>query len=944
MATSLYQELPPGSAIESPQGGRPAVGARRKLLSFADSRQDAAFFAPYLERTYNRAVQRRLLWEVITRKLSDGVPAPTMRELRTLLANLAVDHGVVPEHGGDRSPDQLARHWLYAEILSTDRQQNLEGVGLAEITVPIPAGLAAPPPLLELGLTQAEVWDLVRVLLDTLRRNFAVTRDSEVDLTDPVFEGRPLTAVRGFGTGKRVLSWSPAAGTNRRVEYLQKVLDRLGVAADAKELLTVMWDEWLCHPTAWGAVLPAAEDSRGEGVLHRIDADLLEFRPVTEEHRPFQCDTCRQIWWRHVRGACPTVRCLGTVTELAVDALADNHYRRLYTDLAPIGMRVEEHTAQLSAALAARRQHDFVDGAINVLSCSTTFELGVDVGEIQAVLMRNVPPTAANYVQRAGRAGRRAGSPALVLTFAQRRSHDLHFFEQPHSMIDGHVDAPVVSVDNPEIVRRHLNAIAFASFLRAEAGDVAPAHRTVEDFFFPEGTSPADRMLDWIRTKPTDLGDAVRRVCPEVVAARPEIDVDDWAWFRALDGDALDPDEGRMMRAASEVRQEIGDLKLQVDDAYAARQRRRINALEPMIKSLQSVRIIDRLAQRGILPKYGFPVDVVTLSVPEEALTLDRDLSMAVVDFAPGAEVIADKRVWRSAGVRIPPGMALVIFGWARCGNCDSFRTWLDELEPPPCRACGSEEIGQRGRFVHPRHGFVGDPTSSAATDRRPLRLSTRNFFFNDYVGVPPEGQKVKIGAGRVEVLSSRQGQITVLNRGPHGRGFLVCRFCGWADVPPDHGKELKEHERPSGRVRSCSGHPASMGLGHQYLTDTLELRLPIGMSRDEALSTLHALLAASEDVGIKHDDVNGTLHGSVAGYSLILFDSVPGGAGHARRMAEELPRLFAGGRARVADCDCGPETSCYGCLRSYRNQVDHDRLTRGAALSMFDRLGVDGG
>ena len=100
-------------------------------------------------------------------------------------------------------------------------------------------------------------------------------------------------------------------------------------------------------------------------------------------------------------------------------------------------MSAKEHTAQWVATKAAEIQEDFVAGKVNVLSCSTTFELGVDVGDLQSVVMRNMPPTTANYVQRAGRAGRRADSAALVVTYAQRRSHDLSRFLNPEKMIAG---------------------------------------------------------------------------------------------------------------------------------------------------------------------------------------------------------------------------------------------------------------------------------------------------------------------------------------------------------------------------------------------------------------------------------------------------------------------------------------------------------------------------
>lgn len=936
VATSLYQELP---AVSS---SRRSVGGGRKLLSFADSRQDAAFFAPYLERTYNRAVQRRLIWDVLRRKADDGNTAPRLSELRPMLKNLALEHEVIDEFG-DPTPDQAARHWLYAEVLSTDRQQNLEGVGLAEIAVPIPRGIDAPEPLLDLGLEEAEVFDLVRVLLDTVRRSRAITIDPEVDLQDPIFEGRPAAAIRGFGVDPGVLSWSPVSATNRRVEYLTKVLERLGSTVDAKQLLSDMWTHWLADPdSGWDEVIATREDAGGRGVLRRLMTDRLELRLASESHRPQQCDSCRQIWWRQVRGACPGVKCPGTVAPMSADALASNHYRTLYTDLDLIGLRVEEHTAQLSTELAAKRQQEFVDGRINVLSCSTTFELGVDVGEIQAVLMRNIPPTAANYVQRAGRAGRRAGSPALVVSFAQRRSHDLHFFDHPRTMIDGQVAAPVVDVENPALVRRHLNAMAFAEFLRAEADGAERVHHDVATFFLPEGSSPADRWLAWMRSDPPDLAAALQRVCPAALHDDSEIGLATWAWRGTLDGDPTDPDQGRLVRAAIEVRSELEGLDEQLASASAAEQFSRAGALKGLRRTLEQVRTIDRLAQRGVLPKYGFPVDVVSLQVSAESgLSLDRDLSMAVVDFAPGSDTIANKQVWTSTAVRIPPGMALIVYEWARCSDCDSFRTWLDELDPPPCRACGSEAIGRRGRFVSPRFGFIGAGSEKKPGDRRPPRLASRAFFFNDYVGGAPDEESLVVGAMEVGVLSSRQGQITVLNRGPQGLQYLICPWCGWGTVPPDAGKALPDHRRPFGKGQPCNGSPRSVALGHQFLTDTVELRLPVTMSPPEATSTLHALLAASEDVGITHNDVNGTLHGGPGGYSLVLFDSVPGGAGHARRLREELPGLFSGALRRVARCDCGAETSCYGCLRSYRNQTEHEVLSRGAAVRVLESLGV---
>jgi ATP-dependent helicase YprA (DUF1998 family) len=129
--------------------------------------------------------------------------------------------------------------------------------------------------------------------------------------------------------------------------------------------------------------------------------------------------------------------------------------------------------------------------------------------------------------------------------------------------------------------------------------------------------------------------------------------------------------------------------------------------------------------------------------------------------------------------------------------------------------------------------------------------------------------------------------------------------------------------------------------LGHQYLTDVVEILLPVSMTTEVARSTLYALLAATHAVGIAQGDVNGTLRSSGVGStpSIILFDAVPGGAGHARRIIDRFSDLLRAAREVVAHCECGEDASCYGCLRSYSNQPYHDELVRGHTLNIFNEL-----
>ena len=140
------------------------------------------------------------------------------------------------------------------------------------------------------------------------------------------------------------------------------------------------------------------------------------------------------------------------------------YFRDLYTDRSMSTHRIQarEHTAQVSHEQRTERERSFRDGDLPVLFCSPTMELGVDIAELNAVNMRNVPPTPANYAQRSGRAGR-SGQPALVTTFcATGNSHDQHFLRHQEQMIAGQVKAPRLDLANEDLIRAHIHSVWLA--------------------------------------------------------------------------------------------------------------------------------------------------------------------------------------------------------------------------------------------------------------------------------------------------------------------------------------------------------------------------------------------------------------------------------------------------------------------------------------------------
>ncbi len=381
-----------------------------------------------------------------------------------------------------------------------------------------------------------------------------------------------------------------------------------------------------------------------------------------------------------------------------------NHYRAVYQTMNTAPLSAREHTAQWDAKAAAAIQRDFIGGKVNVLSCSTTFELGVDVGDLQSVMLRNMPPKTANYVQRAGRAGRRAASAALVVAYANRSAHDLAQYQDPNAMIAGQMRIPWVPVDNARVARRHAHSVALASYFRHcfERGE---RWKSAGPFFSPAadgGPSPASRVRDYLTPVPAAVVEALRVALPQSVQA--EIGVADGAWVGSL-VELLGSTE-------DELTKDVADIEERIEESVRERNFGLSKRLQDTLRTITGRELLGYLANRNILPKYGFPVDTVELSTLHSAdpvgrqLELGRDLSLAIYDYAPGNEVVAGGKVWTSTGLKKRPGKELVRHSYRTCQACGRFQRGA-KLDPGDiCPSCG-DQFKSIGTLIIPEFGFI---------------------------------------------------------------------------------------------------------------------------------------------------------------------------------------------------------------------------------------------
>lgn len=313
-------------------------------------------------------------------------------------------------------------------------------------------------------------------------RSFFAHNGIEHDYT--LSDANPKSCTLSFMPSRTDLS-------NKRLAYLEKVLKKKGTLPEqgVSGLLEAIWKRFFACEKG-NAILA------GKNGTYRIQSEKIL---VSRPGQLYRCKKCHRITPHNVENVCPAYRCDGELEAFGPSiSLADNHYYQLYRQMEIRPLRVVEHTAQLDKETAYEYQQQFKRKELDILSCSTTFEMGVDVGSLETVFMRNVPPSPANYAQRAGRAGRSMYSAAFALTFCNKSNHDFSFFRDPTRMIKGRIDPPIFNVENPKIAIRHVYATAFSFFWKRYPEMFAQT----SEFMEKEGV---EMFIDYLESKPEEL-------------------------------------------------------------------------------------------------------------------------------------------------------------------------------------------------------------------------------------------------------------------------------------------------------------------------------------------------------------------------------------------------------------------------------------------------------
>ncbi len=968
--------------------------ANRKLLSFTDNRQDASLQAGHLNDFVDVGMIRAAIYAAAERAGEEGlthdhVAQQVAERLDLQQEDYAQQVSNLPRQITEKRKALLdvLGYRIYRDLRRGWRinAPNLEQVGLVRIAYPDlefvcadEARWSGTHEALEAATPQCRQM-VAYELLERLRRRLAI----KVDYLDPDYHEQ----IRRRSSQHLKEPWALSDDEAFRMESGAFGWLVGGPSSEERTDIALTprsgYGMWLRQPSRFPHLhAQLATDEVGK-VIEDLTAVLIEAgmlsksRPVPEADA-LQLNADVFVW-------------VAADPEEAPRRTRNAFFERFYRDRALTlkGIRAREHTAQVTTVERQEREEAFRSGALPILFCSPTMELGVDISDLSVVNMRNVPPTPANYAQRSGRAGR-SGQPALVYTYCTAGSpHDQYYFRRPEQMVSGAVAPPRLDLANEDLVRAHVHAVWLT-----EAG-------------LDLGSSLTDRILDLPGVPPTlALQPAVSDVLADTAvrgrarerarvmldAIGPELQHASWYKDRWLDDTiaqiplAFDRacDRWRnLYRGAFDQAKRSADAALDHSaspDARKLAERLRAEATaqmnlltDPASEMYADFGAYRYLAGEGFVPGYNFPRLPLSAYIPARRGKdeyLSRPRFLAISEFGPGAVVYHEGSRYLVDRIPMPTaarseGGKLVTRTAKLCTECGYLHAGDGAGTVSVCEHCCRE--------------FTAEDTLSGLFRLEAAVLRRRDRITCDEEERMRQGYEIRTGlrfdrrSGDDECLSAEIATQdgACLAHLAYAQAATIWRVnLGWnrRKVKGVRGYQL---DVDKGRWLSEPGantlmEQAGEAAGHRvervvpYVEDRRNVLVLAWQETlaDEEIASLQAALKSAILAVFQIEDSElaaEPMPSADVRRQILFYEAAEGGAGVLRRLIDEPASLRKVVATALEICHFDPETledrkrhpkaredcstACYDCLMSYNNQRDHLLLDRHKALPLLEAL-----
>jgi superfamily II DNA/RNA helicase len=639
-----------------------------------------------------------------------------------------------------------------------------------------------------------------------------------------------------------------------------------------------------------------------------------------------------------------------------------------------------EHTAQQNKDALRKIETDFENHKLNVLSCSTTMEMGVDISGISEVVMTNVPPKPSNYLQRAGRAGRGSETKALSLTFCAPGPIGANLFSNQKWAMTHKTAVPKVSFDSNVLVQRHVNSFLLSSYIATDKQNDLTVSSSVEKFFFQkeEGqVNHSEKFAEYLNN--IILGEnaalcerfnkLVRGTCKQTSSFTDSVSI------------CLSDLEKIKTDLVSRIKM-LEDKIKQLREAQYNEESPATKAIESQLLHILRQNILGFFAEHNFIPSAGIPTGIVEFDKYNIADYRNRRnrqeendnegyeyqfgyqkanpsmlLTQAITEYAPGNQIVLNEACFVSRGIVMKSqwdNARRVTFQY--CPQC-GFAISKEGDILKKCPHCNNGDLrGLKNSalsyapLIEPA-GFRVD--FSEGPTRTINNHNTKNYTQPELLNMPPWEEQDELSNAKLEIRYSTQnnGEILYYNLG-NGNGYAVCLECGKAvpDIKEDgltdalQKLHLYDHRpiiggRAEDNQEHCSNNNIKRNvlLGGRFQTDFVEIRFRDDdrylLNDEETVFSLGVILTQklAEKLGINTQEINFGIKKYRNYSSIFIYDTVKGGAGYSIRFNELKEEVIDMSKTALENCKC--DKACDKCLINRNSQWSIDKLNRQKAL-----------